>query len=282
MEISQTIQDRIFAAADELYAEGGGNTPPTVDAVRRRARVNMNDARACMKEWRQKQRPAFTPIAVQLPGDLQATWTSALAQLWQQALSLSNEPLRAAHAGWELERARASDAERELAAAYDQQSAELTAAHDEVARLSMQADQLRREATEKSQALVTAEQARLACNIAVREADVRSVEIERRATELRKELDHAHTEIANLRQSHADEMARLAAEAKNDVLQERGKAEQAQLRHGTALLAAQLENASLRGSLRRSAAASKTGTRKRKVVAADDAKAGQNMTLPNV
>lgn len=155
METIQSIQERVFAAADELYAESG-NTSPTVDAVRRRARVNMNDASTCMKEWRQKRTPAPNPVAPQLPADLQATCTAALAQLWQQAVSLANEPLRAAHAGWELERVRANDVERELSAAYDQQSAELTAAGDEINRLRKQVVELMRDISDKSQAVITA------------------------------------------------------------------------------------------------------------------------------
>jgi propanediol dehydratase small subunit len=68
---------------------------------------------------------------------------------------LANEPLRATHAGWKIERMRAKDAERELVATYDQQPAELTAANDEIFLLRLQVVELVRGITGTSQSLIT-------------------------------------------------------------------------------------------------------------------------------
>lgn len=43
---------RIVHAADTLYEQGSCARFPTVDAVRRQARVSMNDANTVMKQWR--------------------------------------------------------------------------------------------------------------------------------------------------------------------------------------------------------------------------------------
>lgn len=46
MELASDTLARIFSAADSLFEEAGQSGFPTVDAVRKSARVNMNDASA--------------------------------------------------------------------------------------------------------------------------------------------------------------------------------------------------------------------------------------------
>jgi hypothetical protein len=48
MDINPEIRERILNAAQQL----GRLELPTVDAVRRLSKTNMNDASAVMKEWR--------------------------------------------------------------------------------------------------------------------------------------------------------------------------------------------------------------------------------------
>ena len=70
MDPSQDARDRIFKAADALYDQAGREVFPTVDAVRKAAKVNMNEASTVMKEWRRTQaRPA--PAAIQVPETVQ-------------------------------------------------------------------------------------------------------------------------------------------------------------------------------------------------------------------
>lgn len=61
MELTKETRDRIFAAADELFEQNGRDGFPTVDAVRKAARVNMNDASSGMKEWRRAQTAQAAP-----------------------------------------------------------------------------------------------------------------------------------------------------------------------------------------------------------------------------
>lgn len=83
MEMSRETKDRIFAAANALYEQVGYDTFPTVDAVRKTARVNMNDASAGMKEWRRAQTVKATPVAVVVPEPVQQAATAAIAAIWQ-------------------------------------------------------------------------------------------------------------------------------------------------------------------------------------------------------
>jgi colicin import membrane protein len=63
--MNKETQDRIFAAADMLYEKKDRASFPTVDAVRKAAKVNMNDASAGMKAWRtMAQHLPITPFKI--------------------------------------------------------------------------------------------------------------------------------------------------------------------------------------------------------------------------
>lgn len=90
MELTKETRDRIYAAADALFEQNGRDAFPTVDAVRKAARVNMNDASSGMKEWRRAQTAQAAPVAVQVPEAVSAAGGQAVAVLWQQAQELAN------------------------------------------------------------------------------------------------------------------------------------------------------------------------------------------------
>ena len=48
-------RERILSAAQQLFEQSGRKELPTVDAVRKLSKTNMNDASAVMKEWRRLQ-----------------------------------------------------------------------------------------------------------------------------------------------------------------------------------------------------------------------------------
>lgn len=230
MELTKDTRDRIFAAADSLYEQAGRAAFPTVDAVRKTARVNMNDASAGMKEWRRAQTAQAAPVAVQVPEAVMQASSAALAALWQEAQELANESLRAAQAGWDAERIEADTLNKQMADAFEAQKAELEAGQAKIAELeaagrqaAADAEALRRQFEETHAALLAMQQ-----RAAV--AERRAEEIERRAGDLRTELDHAHqeaaqgrAELAGLRQSHAGEIEALRA----DLTASQGKAEAA-------------------------------------------------------
>jgi chromosome segregation ATPase len=233
MELAKDTRERIFAAANSLYEQAGraGNFP-TVDAVRKLAKVNMNDASVGMKEWRRTQTAQAAPVAVQVPEAIQQASGIALAALWHEAQELANESLRAAQAGWDAERTEAETLNKQMADAYESLVVDLEASQAAASRFQSEA-----EASSASNALLTARLdeagvALTAAAAATATADARTVEIERRATELRVELDHAHQEAAQAREvlagvhrAHTSEVEALRV----DLAALQAKADQAAL-----------------------------------------------------
>ncbi len=92
MDPSQDARDRILAAADALYEQAGREVFLTVDAVRKAAKANMNEASTVMKEWRRTQaRPAS--VAVQVPEPVQQAAGLAVVAIWQAAQEVANDAL---------------------------------------------------------------------------------------------------------------------------------------------------------------------------------------------
>jgi colicin import membrane protein len=256
VEISKSARDRIFAAADFLYAESERKSFPTVDAVRKRALVNMNDASSVMKEWRRAQTTTFQQVANQIPIELNTSCTTALASLWSEATAMANESLRAAQAGWDVERRETEDLSRQLAVAYDLQATELADAQSRIVQLQAQFDAMNSEMTAIRQAVEASERDRLAAINIAREAEVKALEIGRRTNDLRSELDHARDELVRERAeitagriSHNDEIQHLRDQAKRDLAYEREKVEREKERMQLVLGLAKEEAAELRGRL---------------------------------
>lgn len=212
MELAKETRDRIFAAADLLYDQADRAAFPTVDAVRKTAKVNMNDASAGMKEWRRAQTAQAAPVAVQVPEVVRQASSIALSSLWQEAQELANESLRAAQSAWDAERIEADTLNKQMADAYEIQALELEAVQASVEYLSAEKGRLDVELDDTRRELVAAK-------IATERADTRVVEIELKAVELRTELDYSHkeadqarAELVNVRQTHATEIEGLRAE----------------------------------------------------------------------
>ena len=230
MELNKDTRDRIFAAADSLYEQAGRAAFPTVDAVRKTARVNMNDASAGMKEWRRAQTAQAAPVAVQVPEVVMQASSAALAALWHEAQELANESLRAAQAGWDAERIEAETLNKQMADAFEVQKAELEATQARIEELEAAGRQAAADAEVQSQQIEETRNALLGVQQRAAVAEQRAEEIERRASDLRTELDHAHqegtqgrAELAGVRQAHAAEIEALRADlatsqAKADAL----------------------------------------------------------------
>lgn len=192
MELNKETRDRIFAAADELFEQGDRENFPTVDAVRKAARVNMNDASAGMREWRRQRTAQAAPLAVQVPDAVQQAGNQAVAALWQAAQALANESLQAAQAGWDRERNELEAVRGELADAFEAQARELEEAQARVTLLEQQAAETAELAARQAQDLAEARTALAGAEQRAALASQRADEVERRAQELRAELDYAH------------------------------------------------------------------------------------------
>lgn len=199
--IPADVRERIIAAAADLFEQSGRETMPTVDAVRRAARVDMNAASAVMKEWRRAQTAQAAPVAV--PESVQQASSAAVATIWQQAQELANESLRSAQAAWETERGELDAMRQELAEAFERQAAELDAAG-----ASLETE--RAAAAQQAQELAAVRQQ-------LAKAEARIDEIEHRAADLRDELDRAHADADRLctENTEARQQAAAKVEAAN-------------------------------------------------------------------
>jgi len=221
-QIPADIRERIIQAAADLYDQGGRQSLPTVDQVRRAARVDMNAASAIMREWRRAQTAQAAPVAVQVPEAVQQAGGAAVATIWQQAQALANESLHAAQAGWEAERAELDAIRQELADAYEAQAAELIQVQA-AAEAANQAHHEQRKQTRLELAAIRAELAQATTR--AERAEAAATEIERRAGELRTELNHAHQEIQDARAER--DKAQQDADQARGALAEQQKASQA-------------------------------------------------------
>ncbi|MBD8828996.1 DNA-binding protein [Pseudomonas sp. CFBP 13602] len=230
--VSKDIRDRIWSAADFLYDQAGrGDVKPTVDAVRRHAKANMNDVSLVMKDWREAQKATVKSVAIEVPEPLAIMSAQTLGSMWQTAQDHANDSLRAAQAGWDIERMEADALARQISQAFDDQAAVLEVVERENLRLtdlsSSQAQQIQA-LIEQNQDLTN----RLGeANHAASQAKVRAEEIESRAVELRKELDHAHV-LAERVQAQAERDRTEHQKRFDDLKTERDEARQA---HATEL-----------------------------------------------
>ena len=203
--IPADVRERVIQAAQELYEQNGRESMPTVDAVRRLARVDMNAASAVMREWRRAQTAQAAPVAVTVPEVVTQAHGAALVALWQTAQELANESLRVAQAAWEAERAEADHDRQELADAYERQATEL----EEVRAAAERSARLHQEQQDtQAQALAAVRAELVTAATRAERAEARAQEIEQRAAALRGELESAHQDSERSRA----ESATLASE----------------------------------------------------------------------
>ena len=226
--IPADVRERVIAAAVDLYELAGRERFPTVDAVRRLSRADMNAVSAVMKEWRQAQTTQAAPVAVAVPEAIQQANAAAVAALWVNATELANQSLRSAQAGWEKERVELDDLRVELANSYEAQAAEFETTKkqlaDNEAKTAEHAQELAAVRQREAEAINRAER-----------SEARISEIEHRAADLRGELDRALAETERQRLELSEARAQAAAEieaahaateaARADLVKVRAKAD---------------------------------------------------------
>jgi len=220
--IPADVRERIIDAATTLYEQSGKATFPTVDAVRRAARVDMNAASSVMKDWRRAQTAQAAPVVVAVPEAVQQAGDAALATVWTYAQDQANEALRAAQSAWEAERAELDTMRQELAEAFEGQARELETAQATIEQLRAElADaNARIERNAEAASLLQSENQGLRAD--VEKAAARTKEIEARVADLRTELNHAHAEADRVRSELAE--ARRVATADIDAANKRADA----------------------------------------------------------
>jgi myosin heavy subunit len=251
-DISPDIVRRINEAADQLYEEAGRSAFPNVDAVRRRARANMNHASLVMRDWRHRH---IAPTAVPedaLPDSLEPAARQLLNAFWREASILANGHLQTAQTGWDQERSELEEIRDQLAAAFDTQAGELAAAHQTNAALrneiSAQQEQLVELAQRAEEALAKAGN-----------ADAALEHAKTQLQELHESLRQAQHTQQQLAQRLQEQHAAATATAERNLSEQTRYAEQlGQARQEAAGLHAQL--------------AALTNTRRDRTAAATDGK----------
>ena len=125
IKLPSEVQERIFSAADELCEESDREKAPTVDQVRRLARVDMNAASAGMREWRRLRMNQGAQNAVVVPESIMQVAQQMVGALWSQSQALANQAFRDQQAAWESERAELELVHNELSAAYEVQESQI-------------------------------------------------------------------------------------------------------------------------------------------------------------
>jgi len=246
--LSLDARERVFAAASQIFEESGRQAMPTVDQVRRLAKVDMHAATAAMREWRRQQTAQAAPIAVAVPEVVAKANEVAVAQLWTQAQELANQSLREAQSAWDAERAELDQLRVELSDAFEAQAAELELAKSRIEALEREARETAEIAAAELQKL-RGELAQVRADLGAattraERAEAAAAELERRVADLRGELDRAHADVdqvrAELSRAHADvdqaraETQRTAADAeglRNELGALKAKAEAAEQAH---------------------------------------------------
>lgn len=114
-DFSPEVRSRVFQAANELY--GGDGRFPTVNHVRRVARVDMQAAATLMKEWRNHQM-IKVPASGAIPEGVEQAFSAALAVAWADAQKLSEQH-------WDQERQIHADLMTELSKNCDAKEVEI-------------------------------------------------------------------------------------------------------------------------------------------------------------
>lgn len=221
--IPTDVRERVITAANELYQQSNRERIPTVDAVRRLSRADMNTVSMLMKEWRQAQTTQAVAVAVSVPEAVHQANASALAAMWQQATELANQSLRSAQAGWEAERQDMDDMRAELSGSFEAQAVELESTKARLAEVlaKLEAEQIHH-ASEIARFEKTSAELKSQLAAAVERAhtaEARTIEIERRVDDLKAtaaaaqdahktlaaRLEAAVNEFAASDQAHADQ-----------------------------------------------------------------------------
>lgn len=227
-------RERVFAAANQIFDESARQTMPTVDQVRRLAKVDMHAATAAMREWRRHQTAQAAPIAVAVPQVVAKASEQAIAQLWTQAQELANQSLREAQSAWDAERTELDQLRVELSDAVESQADELELAKSRIEALETEACETAAIAgTELQKLRDELTQARGELGAATTRADraeATAAELDHRVTDLRSELERAHADVDQMRA----EIKRTTVETeglRNELATVKAKAEAADHAH---------------------------------------------------
>lgn len=218
-DIDPDIVRRISDAADQLFNEGGHHAVPSVDAVRRRARANMNHASLVMRTWRQQLKAQPGPTEEPMPESLRHVGNQLMLNIWREATKTASTHLASAKAGWEEERGELEEFRRQLSTAFDAQSRELQASQAALATLRKESDERTAASSALKQRTIEAETAHIGSERVLRQAQEETLE-------LRKLLVAAQAAQERIGQQLQEQLRAQVAAAEGHLAEQKRTAEQ--------------------------------------------------------
>lgn len=214
---SDTVR-RVCDTANELFDQNGGESIPSVDAVRRAAGVDMNAASLVMKEWRKLKLAQPARVEVRVPDSVQQAGQGFIVEVWRQAQEQANESLRAAQAAWDVEREELEQMRRELVSAFENLEIEHNTLKADLTTANATAEQQRLSIDELTHQLN--KETRRAEN-----AETRIDELQKRITDLNDQLAESKNIISEQHQDR-EELQRQHYHEQEQVRQELTQAQQ--------------------------------------------------------
>ncbi|UTH34284.1 DNA-binding protein [Ectopseudomonas hydrolytica] len=211
VQIPADVRARIIEAAEALYEQTGRERLPTVDAVRRAARADMNAVSTVVREWKQQLSARPAPVEVSVPEAVRQASDEALVTVWAVACDLANASLRSAQASWDQEKGDMEAMRRELAQLYEEQERALEESRQAQAAAVQGREKAEQRADELARQLAEAREALARQTALTEQAEARAVEISQHAADLKSELAIAHEDAAAARgELSAARLAHLA------------------------------------------------------------------------
>lgn len=233
IDVNPEVRQRLFAAADQLYEQGGHSSPPNVDSVRRLAKANMNDASVVMREWRSQRAQGAAPAPTNIPDEVRQENLQGLTKLWNKAQEQAGDALRAAQSSWDQQRRETEALCEQLSEAFDQQGehcAELARAleisRNDLTQASTRCDEAKQAQREMEIALASARQEAAGAGARAQELAHRVEDLRQLNSDLRAQhavaqstLQEVNAELSKARASiHTAQLAASTAEAQRDSL----------------------------------------------------------------
>jgi len=212
-----STRDRIITAADALYEESGRTKFPSVDAVRRESKADMNSVSMIMKEWRHSKTTQVAPVkTVAIPESIQSASSAAMAELWLTATDLANQSLKVAQAGWDSEREELESMRVELANSCDRMAEDEAQAKLQITNLQENIEQQQKQlidlSKDTSERISFINDKLSEAMILVETERTKTAEIKHRVSDLKADLEFARSQLEFEKKQLAEQAERFESE----------------------------------------------------------------------
>lgn len=124
MTNEKSVRERVFEAAEAIWAERNRSSLPNADEVRERAGTAMNKTAPLVREWKSEKRKTPTLPEEDLPAEVRDAGVDLARTIWTAARRRSRQEFDLERAEWNAEREDAAGVLAEVSGLYDAKSAE--------------------------------------------------------------------------------------------------------------------------------------------------------------